>query len=240
MNQLCAATHGVNREAARVAEHIEHRTTLRVSLEQVAVLALVDEEAGLLTLQPVDMEVQAVLHSHVAAHRTIDEAILVLHIRLKRQRCLAFVVNVLDLALRSLHESLAYLMANEVHTHAVSLHNRGVAIAVDYETGEIVALAVNKTERIVVLTAYESDSLTHLPSRLQAREPELAVYLYVAKRQHANSDRTDLIHADSDEVALRGENAHDFAFFYALLNLRYGTREYPRMETLEAFLLTLL
>ena len=68
MDEFCSATHGVNGEAASVAEHIEHRTTLRVSLEQMAVLALVDEEARLLTLQPVDMEVQAVLHSHVAAH----------------------------------------------------------------------------------------------------------------------------------------------------------------------------
>ena len=163
-----------------------------------------------------------------------------LYVCLKRERCLALVVDVLYLAFGSSHKSLAYLMANEVHTNAVCLHDCGVAIAVDDETGEVVALAVHKAERVVVLTADESDSLAHLPSRLQAREPELAVYLDIAERQHAHCDRTYLIHADSDEVALRGEYAHDFAFFYAFFNLGYGSREYPRMKAFEAFLLTFL
>ena len=240
VDEFCSATHGVNGEAARVAEHVEDGASFGVGLEQVAVLALVDEEAGLLSFQPVDVEVQAVLHSHVAAHRAVNEAVLVLYVCLKRERCLALVVDVLYLAFGSSHKSLAYLMANEVHTNAVCLHDCGVAIAVDDETGEVVALAVHKAERIVVLSADESDSLTHLPSRLQAREPELAVYLDIAERQHAHCDRTDLIHADSDEVALRGEYAHDFAFFYAVFDLGYGSREYPGVKALEAFLLTFL
>ena len=41
-------------------------------------------------------------------------------------------------------------------------------------------------------------------------------------------------------TALRGEYAHDFAFFYAFFNLGYGTREYPGVKALEAFLLTFL
>ena len=78
MDKLCAATHCVNGEATGVAEHIENRTSSRIGLKQTAVLTLIDEEASLLSLQPVDMETESVLHSHVTTRRAVYESIVMI------------------------------------------------------------------------------------------------------------------------------------------------------------------
>ena len=83
----------------------------------MAVLTLVDEESRLLTLEPVDVEFESVLHSHVAAHRSIDESVLVLNVGLVGQSCLALVVDVGNLASSHFHKSLANLHTVDVHSH---------------------------------------------------------------------------------------------------------------------------
>ena len=64
-------------------------------LEQGTVLTLIYEETGLLTAQPVDMELQSVLHSHVISIATQDKAILLAQVCLVWQGGLALVVDVL-------------------------------------------------------------------------------------------------------------------------------------------------
>ena len=66
MNELCPTAHGIEREAASVAEHIEHLAALAELLDQGTVLALIDEEASLLTLEPIDMKLQSILDCHIA------------------------------------------------------------------------------------------------------------------------------------------------------------------------------
>ena len=76
MNQLCPTPHGIERETSGIAEHIEHTLTTSESFEQWTVLALIDEEACLLTTQPVDIELQTVLEGDVIVASTIEEAVL--------------------------------------------------------------------------------------------------------------------------------------------------------------------
>ena len=61
MYNLCAASESVYREASCVAEHVEQLAPFGIFLKQRTVLALVNEESGLLSAKPVDMELQAVL-----------------------------------------------------------------------------------------------------------------------------------------------------------------------------------
>ena len=57
VHQFSATTQGIDRETARVAEHIEYLFVLRIMLQEWAVVALVDEETRLLTAEPVNAEV---------------------------------------------------------------------------------------------------------------------------------------------------------------------------------------
>ena len=59
VDSLGFTTHCIDRETACIAEHIEHALALGIMLQERAVLTLVYEETGLLTAQPVDMELQA-------------------------------------------------------------------------------------------------------------------------------------------------------------------------------------
>ena len=67
-------------------------------LQQRTVLALVYEETGLLTAQPVDMELQSVLYRHVVGITSQDESVLLSEVSLVWQGCLALVVDVVDFA----------------------------------------------------------------------------------------------------------------------------------------------
>ena len=61
VHQFCSATQGIDRETARIAEHIEHLLTLGIMLQQSTVVTLVDEEASFLTAEPINTEVQSIL-----------------------------------------------------------------------------------------------------------------------------------------------------------------------------------
>ena len=60
-----AAREGVDREPARVAEGVEYGAALGVAFDQLAVFALVEEEARFLPLFPVDAEPLAVFQNDV-------------------------------------------------------------------------------------------------------------------------------------------------------------------------------
>ena len=113
-------------------------------LEQGSVLALVDEEPGLLTLEPVDMKLQSVLNGYVIFGRTIDEAVLLTEIGLEGQRRLTLIIYGMKIIAHNIDKGLGNSLTTDVHPHAVSLHHGGIAIDIDYQSGEIVALAMNE------------------------------------------------------------------------------------------------
>ena len=97
MHFLCPTAHGINRKAASVAEHIQHRATMGILLDQCTVVALVNEEAGLLTSKPVDMETEAVLYGYIIEVAAGKEAVLLTEVGLERQCRLAFIIDVIKL-----------------------------------------------------------------------------------------------------------------------------------------------
>ena len=70
VNDLGSSPHGVEREAASVAEHVQYGASFGIAFQQRPVFALIDKETCLLPLLPVDTEFQAVLKSDVLHHRT--------------------------------------------------------------------------------------------------------------------------------------------------------------------------
>ena len=75
VNEVGPSPHGIERETAGVAEHVEHVTALGIAFQQGTVLTLVDEETGLLSLEPVYVELQSVLHGHVLRTSAFKEAV---------------------------------------------------------------------------------------------------------------------------------------------------------------------
>ena len=144
-------------------------------LKQRTVLTLIDEETGLLTTQPVDMELQSILHSHIIGITAQDKAILLAQVGLIRQGGLTLIIDILQLIAHHLFQSLGNLHAANVHAHTVSLHHGSRTIAVDNQSGQVISLAMHQSIGVVIRIACDIHCQAHSVSRLQAGAPELII-----------------------------------------------------------------
>lgn len=144
VDETCPATESIDGEPTGIAEHIQNGTAVSIVLEQGPVLALVDEEPCLLTLEPVDVELQSVLNGYVILGRAVDEAVFLTEIGLEGQCRLTFIINGMKIIAHNIDKGFGNSLTTDVHPHAVSLHHGGIAIDIDYQSGEIVTLAMNE------------------------------------------------------------------------------------------------
>ena len=96
------------------------------------------------------MEFQSVLHSRVVGAAADYEAVLLPEVGLVGQGGLALVEHVFNSSLADFHESFGYLLAVDVHAHAVCLHHGSLAVAVHHESRQVVAFAVYEAEGVVL------------------------------------------------------------------------------------------
>ena len=237
MDKGCPSTHGIDGEAACIAEHVEDALALCVFLKEQPVLTLVNEEASLLSLQPVYMEQQPVLLGGVLIATSIDEAVLLPQVSLEGKRGLTLIINVLYPALHNLDKGRTNLHAADVHAYAMGLHDGSFAIAVDDQSRQVVALAMHKAIGVVVVAVGNAEAAPYLQSRGKPRLPKLMVDGDVAERQYPDRYGAYLVMAYGQERAVRSQHPYDVALGYSFITTQYGTREYPRMEPPERLLL---
>ena len=75
IHTLRPSVQGVDGEASRIAEGIEHGTILSVMTDQLTIVSLVDEEACLLSLEPVWSEAHTVFIDRSCLGMTDEEAV---------------------------------------------------------------------------------------------------------------------------------------------------------------------
>ena len=168
----CSSPHGIERETTCVAEHIEQTAAVSIVLEQRTVLTMVNEEAGLLSAQPVNIEQQTILDSNIIRTATIEKAVLRLHIG---QRRLALIVDIFYAITHHGNELFGYLFAAEVHPDAMCLHDSGFSVDINNESGQMVTFAMDEAVGVVCGRIGQLDGLSQVECRLQARCPELVV-----------------------------------------------------------------
>ena len=119
----------------------------------MTVFTLIDKEARLLPLKPVNMEVESVLHSYVAAHRSVDKSVLMLDVSFKRQCGFTLVVDIGYFATSNFNKRLTNLITIDMHSYRMGLHHSSVTITIDNQSRQIVTLAMYQSECVVVLTS---------------------------------------------------------------------------------------
>ena len=240
MYEGCASAHGIDREAARVAEHVQHVAPGGVALQEAAVVPLVHEEARLLAAQPVDVESQTVLHGHVIRTSAQQEAVLLTESGLERQRGLALVEDVLQALAHDVLQGLGHLLAHHVHAYAMSLHDGRGAIDIDDQPRQVVALAVDQSEGVVLRIVCHPHAPTGVQRHLYAAAPESVVDGFLNEREHAHGDAADLPMSYGDEFALGGEHTHEVSLGRLLFEVVNGPGEDPGMEAAQGFVLAAL
>ena len=238
MHQLGATPHGIERETTSIAEHIQDALAVGILFQQRAVLALVDEESCLLAAKPVDTELQTILRSDIVVAAANEESIHVVGSH-ERQRRLALVVDMRQSVLHYHCKRTGYLLAHQMHTNAMGLHDGCLAIDIDNQSRQVVALAVHQAVGVVLRVVGNADGTTHLKGRTKARLEEDIVNGHIVEGQYPDGDGALLIVAYGDEIARNGHYTNYFTLFYPLVHRLDGTGENPRMEPSEALFLTL-
>ena len=197
MDKTGAATHGIDGESTGVAKHVEHRAVATVMFEQGAVFSLVDKEARLLTMEPVDVEFQAVFAGHIGRGFAAQKAILLTEVGLEGEGRFAFVIDMVETAFGGFEEGVGDGFAVAVHSHRVGLHDSGSAKDIDDQTGELVALTVDKAIDVVALgSGIEPQRGTHGEGLAQTAHPKGVVNGLVVEGEDAHGNGADLIVAD--------------------------------------------
>ena len=189
---LRPAAQGVEGEAAGVGEHVEDSVPFRQLAHHGAALALVEEEAGLLSVEYVDFEEDAVLggddlpfglsvnpavfHGNFLIHSGLDGRFEADGLRVGQQ----------------LGEQFREGFAQTVHAHGVHLHDEVAVVGVDDETRHAVALAVDEAVH-VGLRVRQQDALAEGDGVQQFLAPEVAVDVALFEAENAHGDGGGLV-----------------------------------------------
>ncbi len=96
------------------------------------------------------MKPESVFERFIARVRAENVVIDRIELSLEWESGLALIVNIGNGELGERRESVGYNVAGVVHTDGVGLHHCGVAIYVDNQAGEEIALAMHQTVGIIV------------------------------------------------------------------------------------------
>src|SRR5262245_15972957 len=133
-----------DREAAGIREAVEHLAAGGELAHALAVLALIEEEAGLLPLLDVDAEIQAVFDDRAAGGVTV--AAREAHARGQGLELAHLGIRALEdrLGRGELGERVQDRVSPALHARGKELRDEHVGVAVDDEPGQAVAFAVHQ------------------------------------------------------------------------------------------------
>ena len=122
----------------------------------------------------------------------------------------------------------------------MALHNSRRAVDIDHQAGQRITLAVHQSVAGSLLILSQVERSTHVVSSRNALVPPRLVDLDLLEGEHSYCDRTDLVVATRDEIAIFGMNIDDLALGY-MVALRTDifdcAREDPRVAAQERLLL---
>ena len=233
------SAHGIDRETAGVAEHVEHMSPFCETLEEAAVFALVDEEAGLLAFEPVDVELQAVFQSDVAVEGADEIFVFGIETGFIGESRVAFVIDIANPGLGKTGEGFGDGAPGEVHAGGMRLHHGRVAVDVDHEAGKEVPLAMDEPETVVVV-ADQSQSLAQAECAPQPLEIKIVGQPVGAELEDPDRDASDLVMACAEHIAAEIGDSDEVALFRLAVDGGNRPREHPGMAAQKRFLFSFL
>ena len=234
VDECSPSAHGVERETASVAEHIQDVASFGVAFEKRAVFTLVNEEAGLLSANPVGVELESVFDSGEVGRAAYEVAVLRFDGRFEGHGALGFVVDVFH-AFNFFDKYRGEGLADGVHTYGMGLHDGCAAVDVNHKAGKVVSFAVDEAIGIGLRVAREGDGAAQGVGGTDALLPESAVNGSVREREYAHHDAAYLVVSDGEECAVVTDYAHEVALLRTAAYGVYRPGEYPRVETQHVF-----
>ena len=238
MHEFGIASHGIYGKASGIAEHIQYALAFGIMFQKRTIFALIHKETGLLTSQPVDMEFQSILNSHIVSITTQNKSVFLTEISLEWQSSFTLIINILESVAHHFCKSLSYFHSVDVHTHAMRLHHGSLSVAVDNQSRQVITLTMHQSIGIIGSIVGNTHSDTHLEGRIQTRAPELIIDGNIMERKDTNCDGTYLIMSHSNKIPGRSDDTYNLTFYDSLVHLSDSAREDPRMKTFQGLFLS--
>ena len=120
-----------------------------------------------------------------------------------------------------------------MHSCRVSLHDSGLGINVDNQSGKVVTFTVYETVGVVRRIRSNTDAAAHVVCYFQLTFPEIVVDRFLTEREHTHSDTSDLEMSFGDKFFFRGVYFYDFTFFGISVETGDSTGENPGVKSFE-------
>ena len=135
-------------------------------------------------------------------------------------------------------EGFGHCHTVEVHAGRVCLHDGGMVVHVDNQSGQVITLAVYQTVGVVLRIAQHAQGTAEVFGHLQAAYPERVVDGFLTEGQHTHGDAANLEMSAGNEFFLGGVDIYYFTFFRLSFHAGDGAGKDPGMKTLERFFLS--
>ena len=233
------ALQGCHGEAAGVAEGVEHSLASGKTTHHVAVLALVEEETGLLAFLPVGEVTAVVFQDHFIQPfaeevAVVDDGVFLAH---TLHGFGALVVDGLYTKVGHELESADNLLQMECHAFGLGLHYGCVTVNIDDKARQAVAFRVDEAEAVGMGVIGQTHSTTYLVGLFQSLKEEPFVDIAVIETQDFHGDALRLAEAGAEDVAVVVGDGDGVAGLKAFGGVMDGAREHPRVETFQGLFL---
>ena len=225
---------GIDGKAAGVAEEVQDVPSLGEPAHGRAVLALVQEEARLLALVPIDVELVPVLQDdafvRVEAGGLVQIAVDEVQAGLEGRGAGALVIDRLQRVPVNGLEGLANGVLGLEHAHGMGLEDAHAVIVVDDKAGKAVAFAVDEPIAGGRRRPVQAAGDARLEGPAHHLRPEIGRGGILVEAQDPDGDGADLVMARGQILAVGGTDFHQVALGGFARDLGDGPGEDPGME----------
>ena len=228
--------HGIDAEASRVAEDVQHLLAGRVRSEQVPVDALIEKEPGFLSTFPVDEETVPKLGGHrLFRRRSPNPAVRGGFPAVFGQRFRTLVVDARQSITQGQLEGLDEGGEGLVHARRVALDDQHSAVQIGDEARHAVSFGVNDTAGVLVLVANEIECLPYFHRLGDFVLPPRIVWQLFVERQHAHGDAgVGGVMSPSEDGSFVCANLHPIPRLWIAFDSFDAATEHPRMLASDA------
>ena len=231
-----ASTQGTEREAARIAEGVQHALSGGQGLQQAAVLPLIDEKAGFLRIRETDTETVAELHDFQRLLR-FSKHIAIFGIAGWEGRA-AFVVHRPQLIPQQLPQKRQQFRIGAVHAFGMGLQHHHPLVVIGDQTGKPVALAVNQAENIGGRIVPQAQRLTVGDGLPHALPPKIRIDAGVTETQHFQRNASGLPMPGGQIGPVLRVHIGQIALSQRAFHPLHRTGKHPRVAAEKGFLLS--
>ncbi len=186
-----------------------------------------------MAFQPVDVELQTVLHGYIVCAAAFQETVLRIEVGFEGKGRFRFVIDIVYLVAHHFGKGIGNGHAVEVHAGRMCLHHCSTGINVDNQPRQVVSLPVHQAIGVVCRVSGYADTAAHVVCYAEFTFPEVRIdFFFLTEGQYAYGDTANLKMPFGYEFLFGRVDFNNFPFFGLSVEMCDGAGKHPRVKTL--------